>query len=460
VAVRRCEQRAGRWLTHALSYRWFGRFLLLAPRAAGGRVGQIDLNAPAELADFRRQVADFIAAQLPEGWAGEGALPRAEIAAFRARWRAALVESRFLVPHWPAAYGGLGVGPLHYAALVEEFVRAGVPHLVHENDGFGLKLVGPAVMTWGTEEQKQRFLPPTISGELRWAQGYSEPEAGSDLFSLRTRGVVQGDQVVINGQKVWTSAGLSANWMFALVRTDVSAARGRGLSFVLIDLDQPGVEVRGIKNLVGEEDYSEVFFTDARAHLGDVIGGLGNGGRVALTVLGHERGANALALAASNQIEVNRLSALANACGITAHDAAGWRLGKLVAAVELQRALATKLLAQTVAGEEIGPVSSLVKLTAALHRQQVHELAVDMLGMDANALSGDFGVEHLRPQPVGSDALSSRAWVTDYLSARAATIYGGSLQIQKNTIGEQLLGLPREPRPSGASSPSTEKAAQ
>lgn len=405
----------------------------------------MDLGVQADVEQFREDIARFLSTQLPDGWAGEGALTRTADRAFRERWRTALVESGYLVPHWPVEHGGLGLGPQHYAVLVEEFVRAGVPHLVHENDGFGLKLLGPAIMAWGTEDQKSRFLPPTIRGELKWAQGYSEPEAGSDLFSLRTRGDVEADHIRVTGQKVWQTAGLTANWIFALVRTDATASKSRGLSFVLLDLDQPGVEVRGIRNLAGDEEYCEVFFNDARAELTDVVGGLGNGARVALTVLGHERGGNGLALAAANRIELERLSALAVEYNVSAHGLTGWRIGKLAASVEMQRALAIKLLAKSIAGDEIGPISSLVKMTAAVHRQQVHDLATDILGMDVNALTGERGIEFLRPQPLGTDALSSRAWTTDNLSARAATIYGGSLQIQKNTVAEQVLQLPREP---------------
>jgi alkylation response protein AidB-like acyl-CoA dehydrogenase len=405
----------------------------------------MDLTVSPAAEQLRKEVREFIAAHVPEQWVGEGALDGPSATKFRVHWRQALVAARLLAPHWPAAYGGRGLDPIEYSIVVEEFVAAGVPQYPAPNDGIGISLLGPAVLAWGTEEQKHRLLPATLSGEIRWAQGYSEPDAGSDLFGLRTRAEATDEGFVLNGQKIWQTAGLTANWIFALVRTSIDERKSRGLTFVVAELDQPGVEVRGIRNLNGEPEFCEVFFRDAHASTQNVIGGVGNGAKVALTLLGHERGANGLSLALASRIEIDRLGRLIAARGLAHDDEIRRRLGKLAADVEVQRAFALWLLGATANSTEVGPLSSIVKLRVSQHRQRVHELAIDVLGTELNDLRGDQGLENLRAQPRGTDPLSTQVWARDFLFTRAGTIYGGSEQIQKNTIGEQVLGLPREP---------------
>ncbi|MEU1548377.1 acyl-CoA dehydrogenase family protein [Nocardia sp. NPDC005745] len=405
----------------------------------------MDLATPATAEQLRTEVREFITAHVPKDWAGEGSLAPAAIQRFRAEWREALVAAHLLAPHWPAAYGGRGLGPIEYSIVVEEFVAAGVPQYPAPNDGIGISLLGPAVLAWGTEEQKQRLLPATLSGEIRWAQGYSEPEAGSDLFGLKTRAEPADGGFVLNGQKIWQTAGLTANWIFALVRTNPEVRKSRGLTFLVAELDQPGVEVHGIRNLNGEPEFCEVFFRDAYASADNVIGEVGNGAKVALTLLGHERGANGLSLALASRIEIDRLGKLVAGRGLASDDEIRRRLGKLAADVEIQRAFALWLLGATANSAEVGPLSSIVKLRVSQHRQRVHELAIDVLGTAVNDLHGEPGPEILRAQPRGTDPLATNVWARDFLFARAGTIYGGSEQIQKNTIGEQVLGLPREP---------------
>lgn len=405
----------------------------------------MDLAVSAEAEQLRSEVREFIAAHIPQGWAGEGALDPESQKAFRKRWREALVSAHLLAPHWPAAYGGRGLGPIEYSIVIEEFITAGVPQFPDRNDAIGISLLGPAVLAWGTEEQKQRFLPATLSGEICWTQGYSEPEAGSDLFGLKTRAMPTAGGFVLNGQKIWQTNALTANWIFALVRTNPDAGRSRGLSFLVAELGQPGIEVRGIRNLNGEDEFCEVFFHDAFVPEENVIGGVDNGAKVALTLLGHERGANGLSLALASRMEIDRLGKLVAARGLADDDEIRRRLGKLAADVEIQRAFALWLLGATASSTEVGPLSSIVKLRISQHRQRVHELAIDVLGMGVNDLHGEPGLENLRAQPLGTDPLSTTAWARDFLFTRAGTIYGGSEQIQKNTIGEQVLGLPREP---------------
>jgi alkylation response protein AidB-like acyl-CoA dehydrogenase len=387
-------------------------------------------------------VTEFLGEQLPPGWPGYGALAPEARASFLLDWRRTLREQRLLGVSWPAEYGGGGLGLAEQAVLVEEFARAGVPTHPHPNDTFGLNLIGPTLLTLGTEEQRRRYLRPTLDGDIRWAQGYSEPDAGSDLFALRTRADRHGDELVLHGQKVWQTAGLTANRMFTLVRTDPDAPRSRGLSFVLLDLDQPGVDVRGIRTLTGETEFSEVFLDGARARLDDVVGGPGGGARVALALLGFERGAVGYAAAIGHRIELERLVALVRAQGLTADPLVRQDVARCWGRVHQLYCLALTALTAGLRGDPPGPESSLVKLLTAEYHQTVTDLAMRVLGPSVLAPTGPRAAEWLRPQPLGSPADSAAAWTDDYLNARARTIYGGSSEIQRDTIASRILGLP------------------
>lgn len=402
---------------------------------------------------FRTHVREFLAENLPAEWRGMGALSPSEQDAFRHEWRSLLAANRMIGITWPTQYGGGGLTLIEHSIMLEEFVRAGVPSLPLPNDSFGVNLLGATLLHWGTEEQKEFFLPRTISGEISWAQGYSEPDAGSDLFNLRTKGTVRGDELVINGQKTWQTAGVTANWLFCIVRTNPDVSPSRGLSFVLVPRDQPGVEVRGIKTMGGQTEFAEVFFTDAATSLDNVVGGLGNGAKVALTLLGYERGAGGVASALAFEYELERLAALARHHQRHHDPDVRRRLARCRVQVHALRCVALQTLSKALNGEAPGSESSIVKLMTAEHHQVVTELAMDILGPEALTPHGPDILESLQPQPRGLDATSSQAWVSDYLNARARTIYGGSSEIQRNTIGERILGLPREPRPATRTSP-------
>ncbi|EKF24945.1 acyl-CoA dehydrogenase, N-terminal domain protein [Mycolicibacterium hassiacum DSM 44199] len=232
----------------------------------------MDIGYSPEAIAFRDEIRGLLAKNLPTGWPGVGALPPAERERAAAQWRKLLADRGLLAVSWPREYGGGGRTALEHLVLTEELARAGVPGRT-ENDLAGIDLLGNTMLAVGSEEQKRRFLPRIISGEDRWCQGFSEPEAGSDLASVRTRAVLDGDQWVINGQKIWTSGGPTANWIFVLARTDPTVSRHRGLSILLVPIDQPGVTVRPIVNAAGHASFSEVFFTDARARATDVLGG-------------------------------------------------------------------------------------------------------------------------------------------------------------------------------------------
>lgn len=425
----------------------YGRGGARAPETDGR---DVDLTFSSAAEEYRRGIQELIRAELPPGWAGLGALPVGERESFRARWRQVLLDHDLLAAGWPTEYGGGGLSLVEQSIAAEEMIRAGVPQYPLPNDSNAFVLLGPTLLHAGSDEQKSFFLPPTIAGEIRWAQGYSEAGAGSDLFNVQTRAVLEGDEWVVTGHKIWTSAGVTANWIFALVRTDPAAERGKGLSFLLIPLDQPGVDVRGITNMAGEAEFAEVFFDGARTSASHVVGGVGNGAQVALALLGFERGTGGVAAALAAKIELERLVALTRSRGLGRDAGIRRRLAECSASVHMAHCLALKSLSAGLSGRPPGAESSVTKIVASTYRQRVTELALDILGEQAVALSGDPSAVPLGPQPLGLGPSSSAAWLADALHARPGTVYGGSIQIQRNTIAERALGLPREPRPSAS----------
>jgi hypothetical protein len=396
---------------------------------------------------YRDRIRGLIAAALPPGWRGFGALPAIDREPFLTRWRGFLRDNGLLAPGWPAEYGGGGLGVVEQSIVAEELTRAGAPAYGAPTDPAGFVLLGPTLMACGTTAQQEYFLPRTIDGQVRWAQGYSEPEAGSDLFSLRTRAALKGDTWVVNGQKIWQTAGISANWIFILARTEQDVPGAKGLSFIMLPLEQPGVEVRGIQNMAGEVEFAEVFFADAVASAAHVVGGRGEGARVAMTLLGFERGTGGVAEAMAAQIELRRLVELARQHGLEADPVTRDRIAVCRTTIHVLHCLALRALSSGAADRPPATAeSSVMKLVSSEYRKRVTELAVDILGSDALAATGEPGPNTLGAQPLGTDPLSSAAWLADYLHARPGTVYGGSSEIQRNTIGERVLGLPREPR--------------
>lgn len=406
----------------------------------------MDVKLPTSAEKYRTHVRALLSQELPRDWRGVGALDSTAREAFNVTWRKFLVENALIAPGWPTEYGGGGLDLTSQSIVAEEFVRAGVPQHVLSTDPVGMTLLGPTVLHLGTEAQKKYFVPRTISGEIRWAQGYSEPEAGSDLFSLRTRAVLDGGEWVINGSKIWQTAGTDANWIFALVRTDPDVPKGKGLSFLLIPYDQPGVEVRAIKTMDGEAELAEVFFTGARTAAENIVGKPGDGAKAALALLGFERGAGGIAAALAAKLELLRLRDAMREFEVADVETRR-RLAECWTTVHAMHCLALRGLTLAASGQPPGPESSISKLMMSEYRKRVTELAVDVLGPRALTPSGMESRVRLGPQPLGVDSFSSSAWVADYLHARPGTVYGGSSEIQRNTIGEQVLGLPREPRP-------------
>jgi alkylation response protein AidB-like acyl-CoA dehydrogenase len=346
----------------------------------------------------------------------------------------------------PEEYGGRGYTKLDHLTVAQEFARSKVP-VGAPSDTVSIKLLGNTVERYGTPVQKTRILPRIISGEDVWCQGYSEPNSGSDLASLRTRAELRDDEWHIDGQKIWTSNAANANWMFALVRTDPGAPKNRGITMLLLPMDQPGVEVRPIRMNTGGSELCEVFFTDARAAVENVVGEVNQGWTVANALLSHERGEEAAVNPVLFAEELERLFSLARERGADKDPALRARLTRCYVQVEVMRAMGDRIVDSYVRTGALGPAASVSKLYWSEYHQRASELAVDLLGTEALTWQGDRPLKWFRGDNPGA-ANSSASWLTVYLTnSRAGTIYAGTSQMQRNIIAERALGLPRDPLP-------------
>jgi hypothetical protein len=354
-----------------------------------------------------------------------------------AEWTDKLHKAGYLCVSWPQEYGGRGLTGLEVVVLNEEFARAGVPRITR---GMGEWLVGPSIIVWGTDEQKSHFLPRIIDGRDRYCQGFSEPDAGSDLASLSTRGVVDGDEIVISGQKVWTSGAQWASMMFCLCRTDPDAPKHRGISYVLTpmrrdDGQSNGFDLRPIKQLTGSSHFTETFITEARAPLFNVIGGLNNGWRVTMTTLGNERGGNATTQHVQYTKQFWAAVALARQLGADHDPLVRQQLAWAYTHCEIMRFQGLRLLAEVIAQREPGPASALNKMFWSEYAQRFAENVTNWRGMASTILpEGD------------ANGYALDRWQQAFLTTRSVTIWGGTAQVQRNIVSERVLGLPKEPR--------------
>ena len=369
---------------------------------------------------FRQEVRDWIERTLPDNLRHLPTRPPYEDAMW---WHRQLAERGWIAPRWPKAHGGMDAPLQQQIIMMEELGRAGAPELSAQ----AINHVGPIIMALGSEAQKARHLPAMLTGEAVWCQGYSEPGAGSDLASLRTSAVRDGNDLVINGQKIWTTWAHHADWMFALVRTDPAAVKQAGITFVLIDMKTPGLTVRPIRTIANDDELAEVFFDNVRVPIDNVVGGIDNGWRVATALLSHER------LQSSNpQKCVGALTRLKKAAANGAASDPAFR-DKMVAAEIEVLALAAAYehaVALTRSGRQLGAETSFLKLAASELAQHLAALTVDACGSDAVLLDGvtvDDGTVH----PVVS-----------YLQSRRETIFAGSSEIQRNIIAKRVLNLP------------------
>ena len=395
--------------------------------------------------EYREKVQAFLAEKLPPNWKGIGALTGDALEHFITEWRATLFSSGYLAPGWPVEFGGGGLSELEQVIIAEEFARAGVPTGGH-NDVFSIQMLGNTLLLFGTEEQKRHYLPRLLAGEDTWCQGYSEPNAGSDLSNVGLRAELDGDQWVLNGQKIWTSAGHLADHIFTLARTDPDAPKHKGISFLLVDMRQPGVEVRPIKMLSGESEFNEVFYTDAVVPKENVVGGVNNGWAVAMGLLGFERGAAASIAPIAFEAEFDRLLQLAKDRGVNNDPRIRQKLAWCYSKVQVMRYLGMRTLTKFLAGHHPGPDGAIFKLYWSEYHKIVTELGVDLLGMDAMVPTGRKPSSAFSTDDAGAPN-DSMSWTMTFLNARAGTIYAGSSQVQRNIIGEMVLGLPKEPKP-------------
>jgi alkylation response protein AidB-like acyl-CoA dehydrogenase len=410
----------------------------------------MDLTYPAEAEEYRKEVRAWLEANLPAGWFDEGfEMTPEERAAFNEGWPKKLYEGGWICATWPKEYGGKGLTTMQGVVVAEEFARARAPMRA---DFFGDTLVGPTLLQWGTEEQKREFLPKILRGEIRWCQGFSEPNSGSDLASLKTTAVLDGDEWVINGQKVWTTGGHRADYCFLLVRTDPDAPKHRGISYLLVPMKQPGVEVRGITQPDGTAEFCEVFFTDARCPKDNVVGGVNNGWKVANSTLSFERGQSATTGYRRFKEEWELMVEAARATGAIERPDIRQRLAQYYTKWQILRINGLRSLTQTLNNSKDPGVAALGacnKMFWSEMHQRAMELAVDIHGADAMLVdAGPAGRgwpgtarEQRRPGYPVSPMMSA------FFFSRSETIWGGTSQIQRNIVGERVLGLPKEPQP-------------
>jgi alkylation response protein AidB-like acyl-CoA dehydrogenase len=379
---------------------------------------------------FRVEVKQWMAEHLVGEFAtlgtgsdmGEGA----ELEVRRA-WERELASGGWVGMGWPAEYGGRDLSLTQLMLFNEEYARAGGPQRC---GFFGEQLLGPTLMMFGTEEQKQRFLPPILRAEEFWCQGFSEPDAGSDLANIKTTAVKDGDEWIINGQKVWTSLGHIADWIFVVCRNETATDKThQGLSFLMCPVHQPGVELRPIRQITGTAEFNEVFFTDARTNADMVIGKVGDGWKVVMATLGFERGTAFLAQQLRFAEEFRTVVAYAQQTGHSKDPLIRQRLADAWTGLEIMRYTGLRTVTALLQGGQPGPESSIGKLHWSKWHQRLGELMMDLLGPQGLILEdGTF-----------SDAQYS------FLFSRAHTIYAGSSEIQRNIVGERVLGLPRDP---------------
>jgi alkylation response protein AidB-like acyl-CoA dehydrogenase len=392
----------------------------------------VDLSFSAEQDEFRSHVRDWLTHHVPQELQPYG--DQAEMARFDVAWQRRLSDAGWAGISWPKEYGGRGLTMVEQLIWFEEYARAGAPDI--GSLFVGLNHAGPTLIMRGTEEQKRRHLPRILSGDELWCQGFSEPDAGSDLASLRTRGVIDGDEIVVTGQKIWTSYAEVASFQELLVRTDPNAPKHHGLTWLICPMDSPGLEVLTIETMDGGAAFCEVFYDEVRVPITNVVGAVNEGWQVAMTTLSFERGTGFMAEQAALAEMVDRLVEIARVREL------GWsgrlaidddevlrRLATAKAEVAALRSMTYLVASRTAQAAQPGPDASFLRLSVGELMQQISRLAMDLMGID--------GLRWTAP------ARHADHWSNDYLYSFSRTISAGTKDIQRNIIGERLLGLPR-----------------
>ncbi len=396
----------------------------------------MDFSYGAEDLAFRDELRAWLTANLPEGWGETVFEPEDEDehALFRLDWERKLYKGGWNGIAWPTKYGGRGASLVEQAIFAEEMACARAPEGLNI---IGRNLVATTLLHHGSEEQRQRFLPKIISGEEVWCQGFSEPNAGSDLASVRCRAVREGDHFVVNGQKIWTSFAQYAQWCILLVRTDTSLPKHQGISFLLVDMATPGISIRPLKQISGENEFNETFFDDVRVPVENLVGELNGGWKIAMTTLTYERGPeDALGRQIRFKQELDTLIETAAATrrgkGMAIDDPVlRQKLGRSLVEVEVMRLNCLRAFSKALKGKPRGPEASMNKLYWSHVTQNMYETALEALGPLAPLSGGD----PLSP--------ASGRFQLSFLRSKAFTIYSGSSEIQRNIIAERVLGLPK-----------------
>ena len=379
---------------------------------------------------FRDELRQWLQKHLPTGW-GETVFEPVELRekiAFLKDWTRQLHAAGYAGLSWPKAYGGAGASLMEQVIFNEEVARCKAPT---PYNGIALGMVGPTLIEVGTEAQKQRYLAKMLTCEDIWCQGYSEPGSGSDLASLQTRAVQDGDEFVINGQKVWTSYAHDAAFCFLLARTDPEVPKHKGLSCFIVDMHSPGLTIRPLKQITGESEFNEMFFESVRVPRQNLVGELHNGWMVGIGLLMHERATTAILGQANLQVLVQDVIELARQRGRSKDPLIRQCLARLYAESEAVKYYGYRCLTKRLRGLPPGPEGSAHRLALTRLTQQAQELAMELQGPYAQLMHGSPW------------AIEDGAWQFSFLRSRAATIAGGTAEIQKNIIGERVLGLPK-----------------
>lgn len=396
----------------------------------------MDFDLTSAERDFRDEVRTWLEEHLVGDFAGlrgRGGMGQEDIPAEeQIAWERELAGGGWLGIDFPAHLGGRECSLSEQVLFHQTYVEARAPGRL---PNMGVTLLGPTLVAYGTPEQQERFVPPILSGDEFWCQGYSEPNAGSDLANVGTKAVLDGDRWVVNGQKIWTSLAQYSDWCFVVCRTDLDSARHAGLSYLLVPMDQPGIEIRPIVQITGGTEFNEVFFDDAVTDADLVVGQPGRGWEVAMGTLAFERGASTLGQQTYFRQELDALLAEARANGTADDLVVRQELAQAYATLEIMRYNNLRMLTVVDAGGVPGPEMSIGKLLWSNWHRSLGELMVGVRGADAMAVAADDGEEY-----------SLDSWQRTFLYSRAHTIYAGSNEIQRNIIGERVLGLPREPR--------------
>ena len=384
--------------------------------------------SPAE-EQFRAECADWLNGQMSGEFKDiKGVTQLTAMPERRKEWEQQLGEHRWSCIGWPEKWGGRNATLAQQVIFAEEYARAGIPGRINH---IGIELAGPTILTFGTDEQKSRFLPDIAAGKTIFCQGFSEPNAGSDLASVRTKGRVENGEWVVNGQKIWTSLAHISDWIFVVTRTEEGSQGPKGLSFLMMPIDQPGIEIRPIRQINGDAEFNETFFTDARCPEDSLIGAPGDGWKIAMGLLSFERGVSTLGQQMGFRNELDEIIAAAKANGAANDPLIRQRLAKAEIGLRLMRYGALRMLSNTNHSQMDGAALT-YKIQWATWRRGLGELAMDVLGQ-AGEVSDSPEYEW--------DTLPNL-----FLFSRSDTIYGGTNQIQRNLIAERGLGMPREPR--------------